>query len=116
MRSDEFISKVLEKPGVVRAEILNADLISRIVDEEDSISVFSGSMELQSIGLGKCVTKDLVAAVFCDSNFPRPDRVTIEIVDEYGTLLGHDVPQSMAEEIRGLDNILWFSENFVMYP
>ena len=99
MRCDELISKLLSKPGVVRVEVLDAETVSGVVDEEDSVRVFSGSMELESIGLGKCVCKDLVAAVFCDSSFPRPDVVTIEIVDEYGTLIAQDVPPSLKPSI-----------------
>ncbi len=115
MRCDEMISKLLAKPGVVRVEILDAETIAGIVDEEDSVRVFSGSMELQSVGLGKCVCKDLVAVVFCDSSFPRPDVVTIEIVDDYGTLMAQDVPPSLMNSISKLDNVLWLSETFVLY-
>jgi hypothetical protein len=115
MRCDELISKLLSKPGVVRVEVLDAETVSGVVDEEDSVRVFSGSMELESIGLGKCVCKDLVAAVFCDSSFPRPDVVTIEIVDEYGTLMAQDVPPSLKPSISKLDNVVWLSESFVLY-
>jgi hypothetical protein len=115
MRCDELISKLMAKPGVVRVEILDAETIAGVVDEEDSVRVFSGSMELQSVGLGKCVCKDVVAVVFCDSSFPRPDVVTIEIVDDYGTLMAQDVPPSLISSISKLDNVLWLSETFVLY-
>ncbi len=115
MRCDEMISKIRSKPGVVRVEILDSETIAGLVDEEDSVKVFSGSMDLESVGLGKCVCRDFVAVVFCDSDFPRPDVVTIEIVDEYGTLMAQDVPPSLMGSISKLDNVVWLSESFVLY-
>ncbi len=117
MRPEAFLKEVRSRPGVLRVEPLTPDMTARIMSEEDSVKVFSGSMDLEPVGLGKCICKDFSAAVFCDSRFPRPDRVTIEIVDEYGTLLGHDVPDRLVASIRKRKkSALWLSENFVMSP
>ena len=117
MRPETFLSEVRSRPGVLRAEPLSPEMITEIVNEEDSVKVFSGSMDMEPVGLGKCICKDFAAAIFCDSRFPRPDRITIEIVDEDGKLLGHDVPDGLAGYIRKRKgDAIWLSENFVMYP
>ncbi len=95
--------------------MMDPEVISKVVEIEDSVKGFSGSMDIEYLGLGKCIASDYTAVIFCDSSFQRPDDITIEMVNEEGLLIGHDVPECLYAKFKKKENLIWVSESFILY-
>lgn len=116
MDLDGYLGFLCGIEGILRAEPLSADRIQRIAETEASVREVSGGMRLENIGLFQCIHRQDVLVVFCDSRFPRPDEVTMRMIDTNGVVIGHDVPPSMEGDLHDRDDLIWVSEGFVMYP
>ena len=112
----EVVALIGERPGVLGIEPLDGETVGMLVDAEDSISRVSGGMRLENRGMRECARMDRVFVMFCDPSFPRPDEVTMEMVDDEGVVVGHDVPPSMRSDYEGRENVMWMADGFVMYP
>ena len=116
MLFDDFLAHLRSMPGVLRAEPLDRDTVQRVMACEESIKRVSGGMRLENVGIGTCAARDDVFAVFCGSGFPRPTTVIMELVDDRGVVVGHDVPYTMMELYETRSDVIWFTDSFVMYP
>ena len=112
----DFIDAAGSMPGVIRVEPLDGDMVDRVLETEMSISVVSGGMRLDNRGALECASMGGRFAMFCDATFPRPDAVTMEMVDDRGELVGHDVPPGLRRAYEGRDDVCWLAEGFVLYP
>ena len=115
MRSTEYLGLLRAMPGVVRAELVPADLVQSVAEMEASITRASGGMKLENSGMVQCLKRSMVAVVFCDCDFKRPEAVTMRMVDTDGVVIGHDVPPSRMDEFRARDDVLWIASGFIMY-
>ncbi len=115
MKSDEFMQILSDVPGVLDIRSLDRGLIQRVVDHEVGLRHVSGGMRLENPGVGTCASCDNVMALFCDVSFPRPTTITMEMVDDRGVTVGHDVPDPMRSAFIGRDDIIWVSDNFILY-
>ena len=112
----DFETALRASLGVVDTSILQNAEVAAVLDIERSIGRVSGGMPLEVPGLVSASCRGTVFALSCDSNFPRPLSVTIEMVDCEGTVVGHDVPPGRVDEYRSRGDVMWMSEGFVLYP
>ena len=117
MHSTEYLRLLRSIPGVVRVELAPADLVQSVAEMEASITRgVGGGMRISNSGMVQCMDRDMIAVIFCDSDFKRPDQVTMRMVNPEGVVVGHDVPPSRMEEFKARDDISWIASTFVMYP
>lgn len=112
----DFIALLSGMEGVVRVEPMDERLVGEVLGTEASVCVVSGGMRLENRGAYDCASMGSMFVMFCDTRFPRPEVVTMEMVDEAGELIGHDVPPCMAEHFRRREDVFWMSDCFVLYP
>lgn len=112
----EFIAALYRMEGVLRVEPMDEDLVREVVETEDSICRVSGGMRLDNRGVHDCCAMEGRFVMFCDVRFTRPDEVTMEMVDDTGQTIGHDVPPGMREHFGRRNDVFWMSDCFVMYP
>lgn len=116
VRGDDLYNALMSMEGVLAVEPLDRGTVDEVRRIEDSIRTVSGGMRLENRGMDECARMDRHYVMFCGGKFPRPDEVTMEMVTDSGTVIGHDVPPSMMMSLRGRDDVVWLSETFVMYP
>lgn len=112
----DVMEYILSKEGVLRVEPLDRRTVGRLVEAEESITRVSGGMRLENRGMTDCAGMERNFVMFCDASFPRPDEVTMEMVDDRGVVIGHDVPPCMRQDFAARDDIIWMADGFVMYP
>ena len=112
----EFVAAVEGMCGVVQVTRLSSAVVREAVSIEESIRVVSGGLRMDNAGVHACASREMVFAVVCDSDFLRPDTITMELVDDDGVVIGHDVPRSMRDALRDRQDLVWLSEDFVMFP
>ncbi len=116
MRYESFLSAIRGLPGVIRGEPLDRATVAAVVDAEESITVGSGGMRIDNVGIGTCASCRDVFVLFCESGFARPNTITMEMVDDRGVTVGHDVPATMRDSMVCRKDVIWVTDDFVMYP
>lgn len=116
MRHDEFLEHLGKRGGVLRIEPLDRSTVQEVVRIEESICRVSCGLRLENAGVQTCASCSDLFVMFCTSEFPRPDCVTMEMVDDRGVVIGHDVTERMKYMYLGRDDLVWMSDNFVLYP
>ncbi len=111
-----LVESLSSREGVHRVEPLDETTVMRLVDAERSISQVSGGLRLENRGMLDCAGMDRCFVMFCDSSFPRPDEVTMEMVDDSGVVIGHDVPPCLRMDFEGRNDVIWMADGFVIYP
>ena len=113
----EFIGILRGMEGVIDVAVMDRDEVGRIVAEEMSITEVSCGIRMECPGMNVCASKGTVFALSCDVSFPRPTDVTMELVDDRGVVIGHDVPPGRKEEFGKMGKeVIWVSDSFVLYP
>lgn len=116
MDSESFMELLRTMEGIDDVAVLSDDLGSRVASEDHSVSMVAGGMRMSSPGVDACLSKDRRFVLFCNGSFPRPRQITMEMVDDDGQVIGHDVPSCMMDSYAGRDDVIWIADSFVMYP
>lgn len=116
MEVQEVLDGLMRERGAVRAEVMPDDLCRRILEEEATVTGAMGSMPVRNSGLDECLRRNTVICVFEDETFWTPDEVTMHMVGEDGRIVGHDIPKSQILEYSKRHDVMFISEDFVMYP
>lgn len=112
----DLIEALTALDGVIAAEQLDDEAMKVVTGIETSIRTVSGGMRIENRGILDCAGMSRNYVLFCGSGFPRPEQVTMEMVDDAGEVVGHDVPPCMVDAFRSRDDVLWMSDGFVLYP
>lgn len=115
-RISEFIGRLRGVSGVIDVRLMSREKVQEIVEIEDSIVSVSCGLRMENSGVGTCASKEFVFAMLCSSDFPRPSEITMEMVDDDGTVVGHDVPPCLMEEFGERKDVIWIADTFIMYP
>lgn len=115
MDENEFRERLSSMRGVFRSEIMPDGLLSEVSRIEASVVSVSGGMRMECRGMSQCARMSRCAVVFTDDTFPRPDEVTLEMVDDGGAVIGHDVPECMRESLKPNADLIWVSDSFVIH-
>lgn len=112
----DLIEALTALDGVIAAEQLDDEAMRVVTGIETSIRTVSGGMRIENRGILDCAGMSRNYVLFCGSGFPRPEQVTMEMVDDAGEVVGHDVPPFMVDAFRSRDDVIWMSDGFVLYP
>lgn len=112
----DLIEALTALDGVIAAEQLDDEAMKVVTGIETSIRTVSGGMRIENRGILDCAGMSRNYVLFCGSGFPRPEQVTMEMVDDAGEVVGHDVPPCMVDVFRSRDDVIWMSDGFVLYP
>ncbi len=97
MHYSDFSNALLLHPGIVRIEPLSDSLISVIREMEYEHSN-EGVMLSVPVGLNEVAEKQLKLILFCSINFRMFTEPFMEIIDDRGTTIGHDVLMGTQEK------------------
>lgn len=116
MNCREFMDYAHSKTGVLRVERLSRERVEQAVATEEALKTVTGGLRIENSGILSCASCRDVFVMLCDGSFPRPDKITMAMVDDRGVVVGHDVPESMMSQFEGRGDVMWLSSNFVLYP
>lgn len=112
----DLIEALTALDGVIATEQLDDEAMKVVTGIETSIRTVSGGMRIENRGILDCAGMSRNYVLFCGAGFPRPEQVTMEMVDDAGEVVGHDVPPCMVDAFRSRDDVIWMSDGFVLYP
>lgn len=116
MDRDEFLQMLRAEPGVRFADVLPDELFDRIVAEESTVTGAMGNMPIINTGLKDCIDRNTRFAIFDDGTIHHPDVRTMRMLDDLGREVGHSLRRSEMEEFMKRDDVVFISNDFVMYP
>lgn len=116
MLVDEFLALLRGMDGVITAEIMPSDLIQEVAEKESSVDTITGGMTLENIGLFQCLHHEHVFVLISKGFLQRSEEITMRMIDTEGVVIGHDVPDSMREELSARKDLIWMSDGFVLFP
>ena len=110
-----IVEKLKRIDGVVQVEILDQENMLDLRKEENNIILSSG-MRYEDRALLECCKKDVILCLFCDGFLEESDDITMIMSDNLGNILGNDVPACRMKEYSERKDVIWISDNFVVYP
>lgn len=116
MDIQDIIDGLRAEKGSVRVEVMPDDLVMDIAEEESTVTGAMGSMPVKSSGLDECMARNTRLCVFETEEFWLPELVTMHLVGEGGEVVGHDIPKSQIMDYSKRSDVMFISDDFVMYP
>lgn len=116
MDTDEILDRLRSQRGVVMAEVMPDDLFIRINREESGVTGAMGAVPVINTGLRDCIERDVRLALVVTDGFWLPEYRSMRMVDGSGRVVGHSVTRSEIPDYAGRDDVVFLSDDFVMYP
>lgn len=113
---EDYVEYLRGCEGVLRVEPISHAQMGDLVETEESLKTATCGLRMENVGIVTCASRKNLFVMFCTSDFKRPDKITMEMVDDRGVTVGHDVPPGMLAEYKARDDVIWFTDNFVLYP
>lgn len=116
MKPQDFLEFLSGLEGVIKAVSLDRLQVEAIIAKEEALKTVTGGLRMENSGVVTCGSRKNVFIMYCDSNYSRPEKITMEMIDDRGVLIGHDVPPSMIDQFKDRSDVIWFTDNFILYP
>ncbi len=113
MGTDGVLQKLRERGGVVGAYCLTEQeraALSTAERKEPAV----GGMCYDNQALLASERKEAVICVFSRGFLEEPNAILVEMMDDRGRVLGHDIPRSMRGQV--FPGAIYVSDDFVVYP
>ncbi len=114
MSVDRIIEALGKHRGVKQIMLLDEDLAETIKDEESQV-VSSFGTPIENEAMDECLSKEVRLCIYCDYSFEHPDDSIMFMMDGDGKIVGQDVADSKRSQFEGKEDIMWLSEDFVLY-
>ena len=111
----QLLERLRSEVGVVAAEVIPDDLFSMIVEGERGVTGAMGSMPVINTGLQDRIDRNTRICIFEDDTMWHPDSRTMNMRDGTGRIIGHTIGRSEALEFMRRDDVVFLSDDFVMY-
>ena len=115
MRIGQFMEALGYRDGIEGVFLPDASLLEKIRSEECDASVAGGIMRYDPVGMRECMSMDAVVLLRCGNGFAYPSFLRMEMVDDAGIVIGHNIKPEDKSLYEGRDDIIWISDSFVMY-
>lgn len=116
MQLEEVLEGLSREPGVVRAKVMPDDVFESIIKEESTVTGAMGNMPIINTGLRDCMARNTRIAVMDDYSIYHPEVRTMRMVDDLGHEIGHSLIRSEIQEFMKRQDVMFISDDFVMYP
>ncbi len=113
MSVNRILNKILSQDGVYDVFILDGPSMVRLEMEESKNCGLGCKYENHA--LTKSRTKDFKVCVFSKNFLESPTDMLTAMVDDEGTVFGHDVPMCMPRN-KIPEGAVWATSSFVVYP
>ncbi len=113
MSVNRILNRILAQDGVYDVFILDGPATVRLEMEESKNS--GSGCRYENRALIQSRVKDFRVCVFSKDFLEAPTDMMTAMVDDEGTVFGHDVPAGMPRN-KIHDGAVWATSSYVMYP
>lgn len=113
MSVNKILNKILAHEGVYDVFIMDgADMVRLELEESKNGGL---GCKYENRALMESRTRDFKVCVFSEKFLETPTEMMTMMVDDEGTVFGHDVPLAMPRN-KIHEGAVWVSSTYVMYP
>ncbi len=116
MDTEDILARLRKEKGILRAEVLPDELLEEIEREESTVTAAMGNMPVINSGLTECISRDVRVCMFEDDYAWHPSATSMRMINGNGETVGHDIPMDKISEWQLRSDVLFLSEDFVIYP
>ena len=111
---EKIIETLMKHKGVLKVEPIDDDFIEVIKEEDLSVNTSFG-MPIDNQALYNCFSRDFTLCLYADYTFEHSDCSIMMMKDSLGNVIGHDVAECHIKEYQDKEDLIWISDNFVIY-
>ena len=111
---EKIIETLKKHKGVIKVESIDDDFIEEIKDEDLSVNTSFG-MPIDNQALHNCFSRDYALCLYADYSFEHSNHSMMVMKDSLGNVIGHDVAECQMKEYQDKEDLIWISDNFVIY-
>ncbi|NLL94626.1 MAG: hypothetical protein GX224_02555 [Thermoplasmatales archaeon] len=100
--------------GVRHLAEMTPEVTEAVRLSEESVRTQVG-IEYVNEGYSEALERDVRVCLFCDTTFPVPETRLFLKCDD-GTIMGRTLCPGEMEDYRLRDDVIWISEDFVVFP
>lgn len=116
MTTPEGIAEILKRhDGVVRVEIPDRVFLCTLVEDDMCVDTSFGMM-IENKAIKACLSCDFVLCVYANMSFEKSENTVMVMQDSKGNVFGHDIPRSQIKDYEGREDVIWLSDDFILYP
>ncbi len=112
---DAPLETVRSMRGVVHAFYLNKPLLERMREEEAKVRAM-GNIAVDNQGFAEALKREKVICIVKDPRFRPPPEPTVVLESGNGDIIGVEVFPFTAQKYADLENVVWLSDGFIMFP
>ncbi len=101
--------------GVVNAELMDDDISCEVEYFERNTKTQVG-LEFRNDGYLEAMRRQVRICIFCTEDFEFPEAPSMYYMSDDGIVMGHEVMQCEMEAYLAREDLVWISDNFIMYP
>lgn len=113
--TENHIRKLRSADGVLDLSPMDSEVSNSVWVVERDIKTQTG-LEYINEGYDEAMGRDIRVCLFCDPTFDVPEEGRMYLKCEDGTILGNSVYSWEMETYACRDDVIWVSEDFVVYP
>lgn len=102
--------------GVVHCFYLDREVVEELKKEEAKVKALGGSVDVENTGFTEALERKHVMCVIKDPRFRPPPEATVVLIDGAGSLMGTEVFPFDAKKYEDLEDVIWLSGSFIMFP
>lgn len=106
--------QIMARKGVLKVMDITDEMFSDIWSLEGSVKTQS-QHDYENLGFEVLSKKRHKVCLFIDNTFETKERSTIKMICDDGIILGTSVAECEMESYRCRSDIIWISEDFVMF-
>lgn len=112
---DQPLEIIRHMRGVVHAFYLNKPLLERMREEEAKVRAM-GNIAVDNQGFAEALKREKVICIVKDPRFRPPPEPTVVLESGNGEIIGVEVFPFTAQKYANLENVVWLSDGFIMFP
>lgn len=115
MNDSDPLEIIKKMNGVVDAFYLDSLILKRIGEEERTVRAV-GSIDVINEGFNRALKREKVICIIKDPRFRPPPEPTVKLMSDDGKVMGVEVFPETSKEFSSRDDVVWLSDNFVVFP
>ena len=101
--------------GVLDAFVMDDDISNKIWDIERSVTTTIDS-DYKNVGYDMAMERGHRICLFYDDTYIFGIRSKLKLMSSDGTVMGFTLHPDEIEQYKGKDDIIWVSEDFIVFP
>ncbi|MDD4185104.1 MAG: hypothetical protein PHX75_00460 [Candidatus Methanomethylophilaceae archaeon] len=111
---ESVLTDLRSTKGVVTAELMDDEISCEVECSERAIRT-QGGLEFRNEGYLEAMRRHVRICIFCTEDFEFPETPSIFYITGDGTVMGHEVMRHEMDAYLARDDLVWVSDNFIMY-